>query len=139
MSGKKEAFTYVEEKTLVTGLSAVMLTGCAFGAEAFSDTQPVHAAAASKTENQRAQELVNSLYQSAFKGEMPQHVKGLKINQSTRQDVYNKIGEPEQKQTAATHLIYTAGTWETPVMDFPIIKTEKSRKYAISEQGSSGA
>ena len=53
---------------------------------------------------------------------MPQNVKGLEINQSTRQDVYNKIGEPEQKQTAAIHLIYTAGTWETPVMDFPIIK-----------------
>lgn len=68
MSGKKEAFTYVEEKTLATGLSAVMLTGCAFGAEAFSVIQPVHAAAASKTENQRALELVYSLYQSAFKG-----------------------------------------------------------------------
>lgn len=87
----------LKKKTLATGLSAVMLTGCAFGAEAFSVTQPVHAAAASKTENQRAQELVNSLDQSAFKGEMPQHVKGLKINQSTRQDVYDKIGEPEQK------------------------------------------
>lgn len=129
----------LKKKTLATGLSAVMLTGCAFGAEAFSDTQPVHAAAASKTENQRAQELVNSLYQSAFKGEMPQHVKGLKINQSTRLDVTIKSASRNKKQTAATHLIYTAGTWETPVMDFPIIKTEKSRKYAISEQGSSGA
>lgn len=28
---------------------------------------------------------------------MPQNVRGLKINQSTRQDVYDKIGEPEQK------------------------------------------
>ncbi len=87
----------LKKKTLATGLSAVMLTGCAFGAEAFSVIQPVHAATASKTENQRALELVNSLYQSAFKGEMPQNVRGLKINQSTRQDVYDKIGEPEQK------------------------------------------
>nr|WP_309485601.1 hypothetical protein [Bacillus amyloliquefaciens] len=35
----------LKKKTLITGLSAVMLTGGAFGAEAFSDTQSVHAAA----------------------------------------------------------------------------------------------
>ncbi|MBT2573756.1 YjgB family protein [Bacillus sp. ISL-51] len=87
----------LKKKTLITGLSAVVLTGTVFGAEAFSDSEPVHAAAASETPDQSAKELVNRLYQSAFKGEMPQDVKGLKINQSTKQDVYDKIGEPERK------------------------------------------
>ncbi|KXZ13425.1 YjgB family protein [Bacillus nakamurai] len=89
----------LKKKPLITGLAAVILTGTVFGAEAFSVSEPVHAAAASKitNPNQSAKELVNSLYQSAFKGEMPQDVKGLKINQSTKQDVYDKIGEPERK------------------------------------------
>ncbi|MEN1969502.1 YjgB family protein [Lentibacillus sp. N15] len=46
--------------------------------------------------NQEAAENVNSIYDHAYSGEMPSEVHGLKINKSTKEDVHQKLGDPQE-------------------------------------------
>lgn len=124
---------------MATAVTATVLTGSVLGLGMASFSAPAQAAsqsaAASETTNPRAAEILNELYNTAFKGEMPQDIEGLKVNKSTQSDVYNKIGEPEKKRMPATHSIYTAQIWGIPDMDFRITKTIRFHKSATSEPG----
>ncbi|WP_406621704.1 YjgB family protein [Bacillus atrophaeus] len=92
------------KKTMATAVTATVLTGSVLGLGMVSFSAPAQAAsqsaAASETTHPRAAEILNELYNTAFKGEMPQDIEGLKLNKSTQSDVYNKIGEPEKKADA---------------------------------------
>lgn len=92
------------KKTMATAVTATVLTGSVLGLGMVSFSAPAQAAsqsaAASEKTNPRAAEILNELYNTAFKGEMPQDIEGLKVNKSTQSDVYNKIGEPEKKADA---------------------------------------
>lgn len=81
-------------------IAASLLTGSVLGIGAPSFMGSADAASgtsvSSSTENQKAVETLNNLYDSAFLGEMPGLVYGLKINDSTKGDVHKKIGLPEE-------------------------------------------
>lgn len=97
MSGRKEAFTYVEEKNTHHGIVGSDAYGRRVrGGSIFRYTvRPCRSRfkhGKSKCKKTGEQPLsIGVQWRNA------QNVKGLKINQSTRQDVYDKIGEPEQK------------------------------------------
>lgn len=75
----------------VVGLSALGVNYTVFPMQ--------HAEAATTASNsnyasEQALEKLNSFYKPALKGQFPGAVSGLTIGQSTKQDVYKKIGEP---------------------------------------------
>ncbi|MCY9188574.1 YjgB family protein [Bacillus mojavensis] len=85
------------KKTISALTAAAALSCTVFG---FGTALPAKAAAqanppAEETTSSSA-ELVKSLYNTAFTGEMPQQVQGLTMNKSTKGDVHAKMGEPER-------------------------------------------
>ncbi|MGG4111234.1 YjgB family protein [Bacillus subtilis] len=88
------------KKTMSAITAAAAVTSCFTGFGAASFSAPAKAAAQTNTlyenTNQSAAELVKNLYNTAYKGEMPQQAQGLTINKSTKGDVHAAFGEPER-------------------------------------------
>lgn len=96
-------------------ISASLVTGAAIAGTAFGLTDGNAAEAsqvkvtAQANENQGAINTANSLYNSAFKGQFPKVVEGLKIGVSTKADVYKKIGTPEMPASGSSSFdVYSA-------------------------------
>ncbi|ASK60709.1 hypothetical protein CFK37_00035 [Virgibacillus phasianinus] len=84
-------------KPVVKVIAASVLTGSVLvGVPSLAGS--VHAtsnqAEISHHTNQNAVGYLNEIYHSAFEGEMPGYVQGLNINQATKKEVHNKLGNP---------------------------------------------
>lgn len=89
------------KKTTTKMIAASLLTGSVLGFTAPALAESAHAASetAVASTNQQAIETLNQLYDQAYSGEMPKLVDGLQINVSTKEDVHNQIGLPEEPAT----------------------------------------
>ncbi|MCA1063033.1 YjgB family protein [Rossellomorea sp. AcN35-11] len=70
-------------------------------------SQPVAAEAPEQnTKEQQANEILDELYNSSFTGEFPGVVEGLKLNKSTKEDVFNLLGQPTKDSTGDFDVYY---------------------------------
>lgn len=115
------------KKTMSAITAAAAVTSCFTGFGAASFSAPAKAATQTNTlpenTNQSAAELVKNLYNTAYKGEMPQQAQGLTINKSTKGDVHAAFGDRKDQSGETIDLIYITGIWDKRATDFPIIKT----------------
>ncbi|WP_188455744.1 YjgB family protein [Virgibacillus oceani] len=87
-------------KTASKLIAVSLITGLVFGMGSLSHTGQVHAesgaAVTSSAANQNAVDTLTNLYDHAFSGEMPGNIQGLKINDSTKKAVHQKLGSPHE-------------------------------------------
>lgn len=94
------------KKALLVGATAFGLTLSGAGlssVSAASSNNHVHGSSGSgihsSITNQKAARTLNNIYDEAYIGEMPREVHGLKVNESTKEDVHQRLGAPEEPAT----------------------------------------
>ncbi|MDY0395725.1 YjgB family protein [Virgibacillus halophilus] len=96
----------MSKKGLLVGATAFGLTlsGAGISSVSAADSKTnVHASSVSgihsSLTNQEAAKTLNNIYDQAYIGQMPREVHGLTVHKSTKEDVHQKLGEPEEPAT----------------------------------------
>ncbi|NMO95752.1 YjgB family protein [Paenibacillus lemnae] len=90
-------------------LSSISLGASAYQAEGAALTNGTNYSQADASAASMAQQKLNSFYKPALKGQFPGAVSGLTVGKSTRQEVYQTIGNPPKPDEGENRFdLYTA-------------------------------